>query len=161
VAKKARGSSDGGAAGEPEPSAGKVTVLVIEDEPAILELLRVNFEMEGFEVITATDGEEGLSRAQNDNPDVVVADIRMPRRDGLGVLSELKADPATEGLPVILLSANAQKSDVQAGLDMGADDYITKPFDPIALIDRLNAVVERRSAAGGAIAGDRTSETHP
>jgi len=129
-----------------DPADVRLKVLVIEDEPAILELLRINFEMEGFEVITATDGEEGLARAQKDNPDVVIADIRMPRRDGLGVLSELKADPATENLPVILLSANAQKADIQLGLELGADDYVTKPFDPIALVERLNAVVERNAA---------------
>ncbi|MGQ0743151.1 MAG: response regulator transcription factor [Acidimicrobiales bacterium] len=123
--------------------AARTTVLVIEDEPAIMELLRINFELEGFTVICATDGEEGLARAQQDQPDVVIADIRMPRRDGLGVLTELRADPATEHLPVILLSANAQKSDIQLGLDLGADDYVTKPFDPIALIERLNAVVDR------------------
>ena len=122
---------------------GKRTVLVIDDDPVILELLRVNFEIEGFDVITATDGEEGLARAQAEHPDVVISDVMMPRRDGLQVLSELKGDPETESLPVILLSAKAQKSEIQHGLDLGADDYITKPFDPIQLIDRLNAVVDK------------------
>jgi DNA-binding response OmpR family regulator len=122
---------------------GKLTVLVIDDDPVILELLRVNFEIEGFDVICATDGEDGLRRAQADRPDVVISDIMMPRRDGLQLLTELKADPATENLPVILLSAKAQKSEVQHGIDMGADDYITKPFDPLELIDRLNAVMAR------------------
>ncbi|MGH9188781.1 MAG: response regulator transcription factor [Acidimicrobiales bacterium] len=120
-----------------------MTVLVIDDDPVILELLRVNFEIEGFEVITATDGEEGLARAQADHPDVVISDVMMPRSDGLELLSQLKGDPDTESLPVILLSAKAQKSEIQHGLDMGADDYITKPFDPILLIDRLNAVVDK------------------
>lgn len=132
----------------PEPGAettARKTVLVIEDEPAILELLRVNFELEGFIVITAVDGEEGLSRARAERPDVVIADVRMPRRDGLGVLTALKTDPATQHLPVILLSANAQRSDIQQGLDLGADDYVTKPFDPMVLIDRLNAVVDKRA----------------
>jgi DNA-binding response OmpR family regulator len=122
---------------------GKLTVLVIDDDPVILELLRVNFEIEGFDVICATDGEDGLRRAQADQPDVVISDIMMPRRDGLQLLTELKANPATEDLPVILLSAKAQKSEVQHGIDMGADDYITKPFDPLELIDRLNAVMAR------------------
>jgi DNA-binding response OmpR family regulator len=122
---------------------GKLTVLVIDDDPVILELLRVNFEIEGFDVICATDGEEGLQRAQSEHPDVVISDIMMPRRDGLQLLSELKRDPDTENLPVILLSAKAQKSEVQQGLDLGADDYITKPFDPLELIDRLNAVMTR------------------
>ena len=122
---------------------GRLTVLVIDDDPVILELLRVNFEIEGFDVICAADGEEGLKRAQADQPDVVISDIMMPRRDGLQLLTDLKGDPLTENLPVILLSAKAQKSEVQQGLDMGADDYITKPFDPLELIDRLNAVVTR------------------
>ncbi|HTJ74469.1 MAG TPA: response regulator [Acidimicrobiales bacterium] len=122
---------------------GKLTVLVIDDDPVILELLRVNFEIEGFDVICATDGEDGLRRAQADRPDIVISDIMMPRRDGLQLLTELKADPSTEDLPVILLSAKAQKSEVQHGIDMGADDYITKPFDPLELIDRLNAVMAR------------------
>ncbi len=122
---------------------GKLTVLVIDDDPVILELLRVNFEIEGFDVICATDGEEGLKRAQTERPDAVISDIMMPRRDGLQLLADLKGDPATEDLPVILLSAKAQKSEVQQGLDLGADDYITKPFDPLELIDRLHAVMSR------------------
>jgi DNA-binding response OmpR family regulator len=122
---------------------GKLTVLVIDDDPVILELLRVNFEIEGFDVICATDGEEGFKRAQADRPDAVISDIMMPRRDGLQLLTDLKRDPLTEDLPVILLSAKAQRAEVQQGLDMGADDYITKPFDPLELIDRLNAVMTR------------------
>ena len=121
----------------------KLTVLVIDDDPVILELLRVNFEIEGFDVICAKDGEEGLTRAQTEHPDVVISDIMMPRRDGLQLLTDLKGDPATQKLPVILLSAKAQRSEVQQGLDLGADDYITKPFDPLELIDRLNAVMTR------------------
>ena len=120
-----------------------MTVLVIDDDPVILELLRVNFEIEGFDVITAKDGEEGFERAQALRPDVVISDIMMPKRDGLQLLGDLKGSPGTEDLPVILLSAKAQKSEVQEGLDLGADDYITKPFDPIKLIDRLNAVVAK------------------
>ena len=121
----------------------KLTVLVIDDDPVILELLRVNFEIEGFDVICATDGEEGFKRARAQQPDAVISDIMMPRRDGLQLLADLKGDPATEDLPVILLSAKAQKNEVQQGLEMGADDYITKPFDPLELIDRLNAVMTR------------------
>jgi len=122
---------------------GKLTVLVIDDDPVILELLRVNFEIEGFDVISAADGEEGFKRAQAERPDIVISDIMMPRRDGLQLLTDLKADPSTADLPVILLSAKAQKTEVQHGLDLGADDYITKPFDPLELIDRLNAVMAR------------------
>ncbi len=135
----------GGGGGSDAPGTivgvGKLTVLVIDDDPVILELLRVNFEIEGFLVVTAKDGDEGFALAQELQPDVVISDIMMPHRDGLQLLSDLKSDPSTEMLPVILLSAKAQTSEVEHGLDMGADDYITKPFDPIQLIDRLNAVV--------------------
>jgi DNA-binding response OmpR family regulator len=122
---------------------GKLTVLVIDDDPVILELLRVNFEIEGLDVICASDGEEGFRKAQTEQPDIVISDIMMPRRDGLQLLTDLKRDPTTSDLPVILLSAKAQKTEVQQGLDLGADDYITKPFDPLELIDRLNAVMTR------------------
>ena len=122
---------------------GKLTVLVIDDDPVILELLRVNFEIEGLSVICAADGEEGFRRAKAERPDIVISDIMMPRRDGLQLLADLKGDPTTEDLPVILLSAKAQQTEVQQGLDLGADDYLTKPFDPLELIDRLNAVMTR------------------
>ena len=89
------------------------------------------------------DGEEGFRRAKAERPDIVISDIMMPRRDGLQLLADLKGDRATEHLPVILLSAKAQKTEVQQGLDLGADDYITKPFDPLELIDRLNAVMTK------------------
>ncbi len=118
-------------------------VLVIDDDPVIVQLLRVNFEIEGFEVVSAGDGREGVERARSDRPDLVLSDIMMPRYDGLQLLRQLKGDPATRSLPVILLSAKAQNAEVQQGLDLGADDYVTKPFDPLELIDRVNAVLAR------------------
>ncbi len=116
-------------------------VLVVDDDPVILELLRINFEIEGFEVFSASDGQEGLERARADRPDVVLSDIMMPRLDGLQFLARLRDDPATAGVPVVLLSAKAQNAEVQRGLALGADDYVTKPFDPLELIDRVNAVL--------------------
>jgi len=118
-------------------------VLVVDDDPVILELLRINFEIEGFEVFSASDGQEGLERARADRPDVVLSDIMMPRLDGLQLLARLRDDPATAGVPVVLLSAKAQNAEVQRGLALGADDYVTKPFDPLELIDRVNAVLAR------------------
>ena len=118
-------------------------VLVVDDDPVIVQLLRVNFEIEGFEVVSAGDGREGLERARVDRPDVILSDIMMPRVDGLELLTHLKHHPQTQALPVILLSAKAQNADVQHGLDLGADDYVTKPFDPLELIDRVNAVLAR------------------
>ncbi len=120
-----------------------VRVLVVDDDPVIVELLRINFEIEGFEVLSASDGREGLERARAERPDLVLSDIMMPRLDGLQLLSELRADPATASLPVVLLSAKAQNAEVQQGLDAGADDYVTKPFDPLELIDRVNAALAK------------------
>jgi len=118
-------------------------VLVIDDDPVILELLRVNFEIEGFEVVAAADGVEGLAKASGAKPDVILSDIMMPRMDGLEVVARLKAGAATRHIPIILLSAKAQNAEVQQGLDAGADDYVTKPFDPLELIDRVNAVLAK------------------
>ena len=118
-------------------------VLVVDDDPVIVELLRVNFEIEGFDVVSAGDGREGLERAVLDRPDVVLSDIMMPRVDGLELVSQLRTDPRTRSMPVILLSAKAQNAEVQQGLEAGADDYVTKPFDPLELIDRVNAVLAK------------------
>ena len=120
-----------------------VRVLVVDDDPVILELLRINFEIEGFEVLSAVDGQQGLERARADAPDVVLSDIMMPRLDGLQLLTRLRDDPATAAIPVVLLSAKAQNAEVQRGLSLGADDYVTKPFDPLELIERVNAVLAK------------------
>jgi CheY-like chemotaxis protein len=120
------------------------TVLVVDDDPVIQKLLQVNFEMEGYAVITAGDGVEGLERAQADRPDIVVCDIMMPRMDGLEVARRLKADPNTASIPILLLSAKAQQADVAAGEATGADDYVTKPFDPLDLLQRVAGLLEAR-----------------
>jgi DNA-binding response OmpR family regulator len=119
------------------------TVLVVDDDPVILQLLQVNFEMEGFRVLTAGDGEEGLARIRDDHPDVVVCDVMMPKINGLEVLERMKADPDTKDIPIVMLSAKAQSSEIQQGRDLGADDYITKPFDPIELTDRVSALLDK------------------
>jgi DNA-binding response OmpR family regulator len=117
-------------------------VLLVDDDPVILKLLQVNFEMEGFKVSTANDGVEGLEKARAERPDIVLLDIMMPRMDGLEVTKALKGDPETKDIPIILLSAKAQASDIQAGKDIGADDYLTKPFDPLELLERVNELLE-------------------
>ena len=118
-----------------------MTVLVIDDDPVIVKLLRVNFELEGFNVISAGDGREGVEMVRAERPDVVVSDIMMPTMNGLELVSTLKSDPSTADVPVLLLSAKAQMADVQRGFELGADDYVTKPFDPIELIDKVTALV--------------------
>jgi DNA-binding response OmpR family regulator len=121
------------------------TVLVVDDDPVILRLLEVNFEMEGFEVLTASDGAEGLRRAQQDHPELIICDVMMPVCDGHEVLEKLRADPATRNIPVVLLSARAQETEIQRGYQLGADDYVTKPFDPLDLVERVNALLARTS----------------
>jgi DNA-binding response OmpR family regulator len=120
------------------------TVLVVDDDPVIVKLLQVNFEMEGYNVLTAGDGEEGLGRARAEKPDVVLLDVMMPKMDGLAVAQALKADAETATIPIVLLSAKAQAADVQAGRDV-ADEYITKPFDPLELLERVGRLVGRTS----------------
>jgi DNA-binding response OmpR family regulator len=120
-----------------------VSVLVVDDDPVILRLLQVNFDLEGIEVTTAVDGEEGLKMAQSDPPDLVISDIMMPKVNGLELLAALRSSPETAAMPVILLSAKAQVADVQRGLELGADDYVTKPFDPLELIDRVYKVLAK------------------
>ena len=119
------------------------TVLVVEDDPVILRLLEVNFELEGFGVVLAHDGVEGVELARADKPDIIVSDIMMPRMSGIELVEALKADEATASIPIILLSAKAQTSDLKSGMDAGADDYVTKPFEPLDLVDRVNALLSR------------------
>jgi DNA-binding response OmpR family regulator len=120
-----------------------LSVLVVDDDPVILRLLQVNFELEGISVVTAVDGDEGLEMVQSDPPDLVISDIMMPKVNGLELLAALRSSPDTAAMPVILLSAKAQVADVQRGLELGADDYVTKPFDPLELIDRVYKVLAK------------------
>ena len=116
-------------------------VLVVDDDPVIVRLLEVNFEMEGFQVISAVDGMDGVERCRAEQPDIVVSDVMMPKLNGLELCVAIKADETTKHIPVVLLSAKAQVSDIRAGLDAGADDYVTKPFEPLDLIDRVNKLL--------------------
>ena len=127
-----------------EPSAGKKTrILIVEDEPAMVAGLRDNFEYEGYEVISAADGAEGLDRALADNPDLVVLDVMMPRMSGLDVCKQLKTQRPS--IPIIMLTARGQEIDKVVGLELGADDYVTKPFSIRELMARVKAVLRRVS----------------
>ena len=123
--------------------AKKTRILIVEDEPAMVAGLRDNFEYEGYEVISAADGIEGLDRALADEPDLVVLDVMMPRLSGLDVCKQLKTrKPA---LPIIMLTARGQEIDKVVGLELGADDYVTKPFSIRELMARVKAVLRRAS----------------
>jgi DNA-binding response OmpR family regulator len=116
-------------------------ILIVEDEPNMVAGLRDNFEYEGYEVLTATDGAEGLGRALNEAPDLVVLDVMMPKLSGLDVCKQLKAKRPS--LPVIMLTARGQEVDKVVGLELGADDYVTKPFSIRELLARIKAVLRR------------------
>jgi DNA-binding response OmpR family regulator len=102
--------------------------------------------MEGFTVLIAHDGAEGIDVARSDRPDVIVSDIMMPKKSGLELVTDLKGDRDTSDIPIILLSAKAQNADVRSGLDSGADEYVTKPFEPLDLVDRVNRLLEARAS---------------
>lgn len=114
-------------------------VLVVDDDDVIRQLITVNLELEGFEVATAVDGQDCLDKVVAFDPVVVTLDIMMPRLDGWEAASRLRAEPATAGVKVVLLSARAQEADLQRGDRLGVDAYLTKPFDP----DELIATVRR------------------
>ena len=115
-------------------------VLVADDDPDILTVVQVNLELDGFEVDTAVDGEDALQKATSVPPNVIVLDIMMPRMDGLTALHRLRSQAATANIPIILLTARGLPEDRVRGLELGADDYITKPFDITELAARVRAV---------------------
>ena len=120
-------------------------ILAIDDTPENLEILKVRLEANGYEVITATDGEQGLAMTREHRPDLVLLDIMMPKLDGIAVVSALKQDVATRAIPVILVTAKADTRDVVAGLDAGGDDYLTKPFDHAALLARVRSMLRQKA----------------
>lgn len=123
----------------------KGTILVVEDEDDILELVSYNLAREGFAVERASTGEAGLQKARTVAPDVILLDIMLPGVDGLDVCRALKRDDATRGIPIIMMTARGEEADVVTGLELGADDYVTKPFSPRVLVARVRAVLRRRA----------------
>jgi len=124
----------------------KGRILVVDDEIYIVHILDFSLGMEGYEVITALDGEQALEKARAERPDLVVLDIMMPKLDGYETCKILKADADTKDIPVILLSAKGRNVDQKIGFEVGADDYITKPFSPRKLVERINAILGQSSS---------------
>jgi DNA-binding response OmpR family regulator len=122
------------------------TVLVADDEPHLLRLVKFRLEREGYNVLTAADGETALNVAREQLPDLCVLDVMMPKRSGFDVLRELRSDDRCRDMKVIMLTARAQDRDVDAGFSLGADDYITKPFSPQELRVRIGAHLTKRAA---------------
>ena len=122
-------------------------ILVVDDERNMVRLLQVNLEREGYEVVTAFDGMEGLQKARTENPDLVLLDITMPRMDGFEVLNVLKANMDTSDMPVVILTARSKDADVFQGYETGADAYLTKPLHPNELTAVIRKMLNKRSDA--------------
>ena len=124
-------------------------VLIAEDEADIRQLISFNLERESYDTLLAGDGEEAVLMAYKKIPDLIILDLMLPRMDGFSVFKELRLDSRTKDIPVIMLTAKAQLDDVIAGLEMGADDYLTKPFSPKELILRVKALLKRVKTSNG------------
>lgn len=120
------------------------TILAVDDEREILELLEYNLVKNGYRVMTVGTGEEALRSARSQTPDLVLLDLMLPGIDGLDVCKALKNDPRTAAVPIVILSAKGEESDIVAGLELGATDYVTKPFSPRILLARIRAVLRQR-----------------
>ena len=118
-------------------------VLVVDDERDILELVQYNLEKEGYRVTAVASGEDALAAARTKLPDIIVLDLMLPGVDGLEVCRRLQSDAATRGIPIVMLTAKGTEADVVAGLELGASDYVTKPFSPRVLTARIRAVLRR------------------
>ena len=127
-----------------EVNMGKENILIVEDEEAIQELIRYNLNKEGFDRVRCCDsGETALAAAQEFAPDLILLDLMLPGIDGLTVCRKLRSEPRTSAIPIIMLTAKSEESDIVIGLEMGADDYLPKPFSPKVLIARIRSVLRR------------------
>ena len=120
-------------------------ILVVDDEEDILELVRYNLAKNGYKSVCVGTGEDALKAAKSESPDLIILDLMLPGLDGLEVCKILKADSRTSAIPIVMLTAKGEEADVVAGLELGADDYVTKPFSPRILLARLRAVLRRKS----------------
>ena len=125
----------------------KNTILIVEDEKDIVKMLEYNLKKEGFKTLAVRNGEAAIDTAKSEHPELVILDLMLPGIDGLEVCRTLKADSKTSSIPIIMLTAKSQESDKVVGLELGADDYMTKPFSPRELIARIKAVLRRGKEA--------------
>jgi two-component system alkaline phosphatase synthesis response regulator PhoP/two-component system response regulator VicR len=125
-----------------------VKILVCDDERSIVRLIQVNLERQGWQVVTAYDGKEGLEKIMAEKPDICVLDVMMPYMDGFEVLKNLRREPSTQKLPVVMLTAKAQDKDVFEGYHYGADVYLTKPFNPMELVTFIKRIIAGADSEG-------------
>jgi len=122
----------------------KETILIVDDEEDIIELIKYNLKNEGYAILTALTGEEALKIAKKSQPDLIVLDLMLPGIDGLEVTKHLKNSEPTQEIPIVMLTAKGEESDIITGLELGANDYISKPFSPKVLVARIRAILRRR-----------------
>lgn len=128
----------------------RTRVLIVDDEPDLLELVRYNLTQAGYDVACVTSGEEALAHVRLHTPDLIVLDVLLPGADGLEVCKALRRNPQTAAIPIVMLTARSEDADIVAGLELGADDYLTKPFSPRVLLARIKAVLRRQETDAGA-----------
>lgn len=131
------------------------TIVVVEDEADILDVIEYNLAREGYRIRTYRDGEDALDGIQRDAPDLVVLDLMLPGIDGVEICRRLKQDPVTRSVPIIMVSAKGEETDIVLGLGVGADDYVPKPFSPKELVARVSAVLRRGPSRGTDQPGER------
>jgi CheY-like chemotaxis protein len=129
-------------------------ILVVDDEPSIVRLMEFILARQGHEMLVAVNGEEALQKVRDHRPDLVLLDIMMPRIDGYEVARTLRADAETAEMPIVMLSAKAQEEDIQRGIDVGVNEYITKPFSPEHLVHVVADYLGRLHGGGGETAGE-------
>ncbi len=117
-------------------------ILAVDDQPHITRLVQINLQRNGYEVITAADGEEALQKVEAEKPDLIITDVMMPRKDGFALLRDLKANPETASIPVIMMTVKSQSADIHEGWMEGVDGYLTKPFDPVELLRYVRQLLE-------------------
>ena len=122
-------------------------ILIIEDEAAMSEAIKLRLEANGYSVITALDGQEGLSKARTENPQLIILDIMLPKLDGFHICRMLKFDEKYSKIPIIMLTARSQQKDIEQGTEMGADAYMTKPFKSEALLEKIKSLLGARVSA--------------
>jgi two-component system alkaline phosphatase synthesis response regulator PhoP len=124
-------------------------ILVVDDEPGVVEIVRVNLECEGYDIREAFDGQEGWDKVRSEKPDLIILDVMMPKMSGLELLERIKADPHVCDVSVIILTVRAGEADVIQGLEKGAVEYLTKPFDPLNLVRVVKKILEESDRREG------------
>jgi DNA-binding response OmpR family regulator len=122
----------------------KNKILIVEDDSYLVKAITIRLEANGFEIVVAVDGEDGLAKSRSEKPDLIILDVMLPKMDGFDICRKLKIDKQCKDIPIIILTAKFQPSDIRFGTEMGADAYMTKPFDSQALLAKIKELLKKR-----------------